>query len=266
MALCHFAFGSLHRAGKLDRQVDSFLEKILIPKKLRSFVCPEFLPVINNPNTLWAKPDSATAIQGNGVTFDEWVPAPPVALLPNDVWMISFVDVPLRKLHSWKPSGHYGRLGVAFTDKFRQRVGVRRVGYYQYPNLLKDPLVISLNRAISDNNVTERDRLSRQVVHYRKPARLWPEINTLFATLKLTADQRGLTEIEKMTYSRYEEGYDFQVELEARIVTSDHNRDVSFAESEVLLIIVPDHPTKMRIEAELSRVWANVPKVIEYPL
>jgi hypothetical protein len=265
MPLCHFAFGSLHRAGKLVEQTDSFLEHILLPKKLHSFVCPEFMPIINSPNALVANPDSARAIEGGGVTFDEWVPAPTVGLLPNDVWMISFVDVPLRKLRQWRPSEHYGKLGIAFTDKFRQRTGAQRVTYYEYPNLARDPFVIELNQAILKNDVKERERLAKMVVERRKPAKLWPEVNGLFAVLKLTAGHSGQTTIEKLTYSRYEEGYDFEVEQEARIVTKEQDRDVTFPEADVLSIIVPNPETKSRIESELGSAWSKVPPVIEYP-
>lgn len=265
MPLCHFAFGSLHRAGNHTEQTASFLEHILLPKTLRSFVCPEFMPIINNPNSLVANPDSARAIDGGGVTFGEWVPAPPVGLLPNDVWMISFVDRPLRKLRSWAPSKHYGKLGIAFTDKFRQRTSAQRVAYYQYPNLARDPLVIELNRAISKNDAKERERLARLVVERRKPAKLWPEINGLFAVLKLTAKENGLTAIDKLTYSRYEEGYDFEVEQEARIVTTEQNRDVPFSEAEVLSIIVPNVEIRSRIESELAHSWSKMPPIIEFP-
>lgn len=265
MPLIHLAFGSHHRAGEIDQQVRAFVEHILLPRKLRSFVCPEFMPIINNPNALVANPNSARAIGDSGITFDEWVPAPPIGLLPNDVWMVSFVNIPFNKLRDWKPSRHYGRLGLAFRDEFRRRNQVRRVNYYQYPDLAKDPLVIALNRAISANNAGERERLSKLVVELRKPARLWREINDLFAVLKLTSRPTDGVAIEKLTYSRYEVGYDFEAEQESRLVTTEQHRDIAFAESEVLAIVVPDARVKAEIEYALIEHWEKMPTVVEYP-
>ena len=82
MQLCHFAFGQLHRDGKHAEQAQAFLESILLPKKLRSSGCPEFMPVLTAHKGLWADPNSAC------------------------------VDIPFNKLRHWSPAEHYGKLGV----------------------------------------------------------------------------------------------------------------------------------------------------------
>ena len=164
MPLIHFAFGGHYRSGDYDGQLSAFLEHILLPRKLRAFSCPEFQPIINNPDARVADPNSARPTGDGGVTFDNYVPAPPVHLLQQNVWMISFVDIPFKRLRRWEPSQHYGKLGIAFTDDFRHRNHVKRVAYYQYPNLAKDPLVIELNRGITTQNTADRKRLWEAVV------------------------------------------------------------------------------------------------------
>lgn len=198
MPLCHFAFGSLHRAGKYGEQAKAFLDNLLLPKRLRSFICPEFMPVLNSTNGFVADPDSARVIDGGGVTFDRYMPSPPVSLLPNDVWMISFVDVPLKKLNHWIPSEHYGKLGIAFTNKFRARNHVQRVAYYdKYANLARDPMVVRLHAAIQAQDEAEIERLHHLVVEQRKPARLWPEINGQFSMLKISMGTDAQTTLRR---------------------------------------------------------------------
>lgn len=266
MPLCHFAFGSLHRAGKRDEQINEFLSNVLLPKRLRSFVCPEFMPVLNSQNALMGDPDSARIVEGYGVSFDKWVPSPPVSLLPNDVWMISFVDVSLKKLRSWEPAEHYGKLGIAFTNKFRERTHALRVTYYdQYANLARDPMVIQLHRAIQAQDKAEIERLQHLVVERRKPARLWPELNSLFSMLKITMGSEAQATLEKITYSRYPQGYDFTMEQEARIVTGEGDRDVHFDESEVLTVIVPDEATKKLVKPRLDGHWSTTPQFFVFP-
>lgn len=265
MPLCHFAFGSLYREGRLVEQVDDFLRNILLPKRLRSFVCPEFMPVINSSAGLTGDPNAACLVDGR-LTFNRWVASPSVSLLPNDVWMISFVDIPLRKLRLWTPASHYGKLGVAFTDEFRIRADVKRVVYYdQYSGLAKDAMVLALHKAIQKQDKLEIEKLYRAVVEYRKPARLWPEFNGLFAALKLSTDAAGQAMFERLTYSRYREGYDFTLEKEARIVTKETTRDVIFDESEVLAVIAPNEETQCLIRATLAKEWVTPPQVIVFP-
>lgn len=265
MPLLHFAFGSFHRSENHEQQLGSFVEHILAPRKLRASICPEFMPMFNDPNALVAVKESARPAEDHLISFDQFVPAPPVSLLPCDVWMVSFVDISLSKLRAWMPSNHYGRLGLAFKKEFQRRYKVRRVSYYQYPNLAKDTLVIAFNRAMMESNESEKERLFNDLVRFRKPSRLWPEFNDQFAPLRLTAQLGGGVAIKKLTYSRYEVGYNFQCEQEARWVTTEHDRDMKFEESDVLAIIAPDGRTRDLIERALKRHWAVQPAVLEYP-
>lgn len=263
MPLCHFAFGSLHRANNLKAQVDAFIENILIPKQLKAFSCPEFLPIINRPGAMLGVPDSAVVTEDGAMTFTSWVKSPPVGLLPCDVWMISFVDVPFKKLAKWVPSTHYGKLGIAFTDAFRRRNQIKNVRYYQLRGLEKDPLVARYNRAIVREVTFEADNISKILLGYRKPAVLWPEFEQLFAMIKFTAGPQGAG-IEKLTYSRYATGYKFHEEHEARWITADTNHSLPFSESDVLKIIVPNSEIGDIVNAALNAKWSGV-HIMVYP-
>jgi hypothetical protein len=265
MPLCHFVFGRLHREGKFNEQLEAFIEHILQPKRLTAFACPEFMPILNSKNALSADPNSAR-ISNGGLTFERWVQSPAVSLMTTEVYMISFVDIPFKKLRSWCPSSHYGKLGIAFTDKFRNREKVQSVSYYDnFLSLSSDPKVISLNDAIKNQDSLSAEKLRSEVVERRKPARLWPELNSLFAVLKLEMGADGVAVFDKLTYSRYPEGYDFTAEREARIVTGKANTSVSFGELDVLAIVVPDQKTKSNIEEYLRQTWMVVPQILVYP-
>jgi len=264
MPVMHFAFGGLHRAGKNQEQLDMFFEHILRPKQLKSFICPEFVPLLNSPNAKIADPDSAYATSDGGVSFSKWVPSPPVSLLPNDIPMISFVDIPFNKLGTWSPADHYGKLGIAFTNLFKSNNSIQRVYYYALPQLEKDELVIKLDRAIKEQNNELKESLWRKILHYRKPAVLWEEINELFAVLKLSAQPEGIN-IDKITYSRYEVGYNFECEKESRIVTESEGDLIKFTENEVLAVIVPNEESKNYIEDKLENSWKKIPKILVYP-
>jgi abortive phage resistance protein AbiGi (putative antitoxin) len=275
MPLIHFSFGSLHRSGEHSEQVEKFLSDILLPKRLKSFGCLEFQPIINNPNAKMANPNSVVPTGDGGVTFAQWIKPPPVSLLQQEVYMICFADIPFKKLKAWSPNEHYGKLGIAFTNKFRKRNNVRNVSYYQYPDLSRDNLVIELNKKfneqmlkpLKDQEKIADSNLFEEVVMYRKPAKLWREINDLFAPLKITKTSTIEVEIEKLTYSRYEIEYDFQVESEARLITSkeEDNRLISFDELDVVAVIAPDEKSKHIIETELKNNWEKPCEVILYP-
>lgn len=265
MPLCHFAFGSLHRAGNLEEQTDSFVNKILLPRVLKAFSCPEFLPIINNPTARWAIPDSVRQEEGGAIEFERWVQSPPVSLLPCDVWMISFCDIPLNKLRTWSPSSHYGKLGIVFTNEFKARHRIKSVQYYELLGLKNDRVARAFNDAVNQYNNEERERLSSILLGYRKPAILWREFEELFGVLMVTAGNCGKTEIEKLTYSRYETGYAFCEEREARWVTSEGNSYLSFEEKDVFRVIVPDSTVGEEIKSALMSSWTRAPEVMIYP-
>jgi hypothetical protein len=264
MPLIHFAFGGHFRDGNTDLQTEEFLEKILSPKTLRSFVCPEFLPRLSVKGGKTAVPASAVETGDGGVTFTEYVQSPPVFLLPCDVPMVSFVDISFKKLKAWEPSNHYGQLGIAFTNEFKRRHSAKHVGYYQQANLARDPKVLALDEAYRSDNVKLQKVLVEEILNLRKPARLWEEFITLFTPLKLTKEECGVT-IDRITYSRYEVGYDFTTEHEVRIVTEQEGNLVEFEEKEVLALIAPNEKVRSELIAFTDANWSSKINVMVYP-
>lgn len=265
MSLCHFVFGSLYREDRLEEQAEEFIEKILLPRSLKASPCPEFLPIVNNPGAKWAVPKSAVQLEGGGVSFGRWVQSPPVALLPRDVWMISFCDVPLKKLHQWGPSNHYGQLGIVFTNDFKRRHGIRNVQYYKLRGLEKDRLVKEYNAAVSRSDAVERESLSKTLLGFRKPEVLWREFEELFGMLRVSVTGDGATNIDQITYSRYETGYVFSDEREARWVTEEGAQFLPFEEKDVLKLIVPNLEIGTQVGNALEASWAHVPELMVYP-
>lgn len=123
MPIIHFAFGRHYRAREPEKQVDVFIKFILATRKLKAGICPEFLPILSAQGQMVPTAAFATDKGGGIIMFDKpehFKPAPPIRLLPEDVPMVSFVDIPFNKLCRWAPSNHYGRLGIAFTNDFRR--------------------------------------------------------------------------------------------------------------------------------------------------
>lgn len=266
MPLCHFAYGSLYREGRIEEQAEETLQNILLPKKLLSFPCREFMPILNSPSASWANPHSATVSEDGAIEFRQYTAAPAVALLPMDIFMICFVDIPLKKLRNWSPASHYGKVGIVFKDAFRARANVRNVVYYSdYRDFRKDPKVIALNKAINEGDSRKIEALRPSVVEYRKPARLWPELNNEFVALQVGYDKSGCVSIKPLTYDRYDVGYDFTAEREARILTDEDDREVYFSESDVLAIVTPDTRTQTMFESALEKAWSTLPVIKVFP-
>lgn len=266
MPLIHFAFGGLHREGRKQEQLKQFVEHILTPQNLRSFVCPEFVPIINSPNAKWGDPDSVRVTE-EGCLSISMVESPPVALQPCDVSMISFVDIPFKKIKNWTPSEHYGKLGISFKNSFKSSNNVTKVSYYTLPALERDPLVVKLNKAMNSNNANNaniKNNLRNQLLHYRKPGVLWKEFNGLFAPMRISNSVSGV-DIEKITYSRYKIGYDFKSERESRIITENAGDLITFSKEDVLAIIVPDEKARNYL-INLSNIdWLKEVEIIVYP-
>ena len=262
MPLLHFAFGSLAREKLFTEQIDAFCEKILTPMRLRASICPEFLPILNNSGAQWAIPNSAQVTPYGGVTFRESINSPPVALAPADVWMLCFANLPIRKLRQWPHAEHYGKLAIVFKNSFRSQVNAKAVSYYQLHELQHDPKVIAYNEAIKQKQQVEE--LAQELLAYRKPAKLWPEFRQLFGLTSIQNNPNGLT-VEHITYSRYQDGYEFFTEAESRIVTDENNQHIPFNECDVLKIITPSPEGKNHIQNWLMKNWTIQPPVIIYP-
>ena len=262
MPLLHFAFGNLAREQLFTEQIDAFCEKILASMSLRASICPEFLPILNNSRAQWAIPNSAQITPDGGVAFKEGTNSPPVALLPADVWMLCFANLPITKLRQWPHAEHYGKLAIVFSNRFRSQVNAKPVSYYQLHELQNDPKVIVYNEAIKQKQQVEE--LAQELLAYRKPAKLWPKFRQLFGSISIQNNPTGLA-IEHITYSRYQDGYEFFTEAESRVVTDEYNQYIPFNESDVLEIIAPSIDGKNHIQNWLIKNWTTQPPVTVYP-
>ena len=260
----HFVFGSDYRSGKLARQVENFIELILKTRQLKASICPEFLPLPGCRGGKLLAPNPESVTEDGAVFFKEVGETAPVILLKEDVWLLSFVCIPFKKLSHWAPSDHYGKLGIAFSDRFSRRAQIRHVSYYELHGLERDPLVVKHNQARFNNDGATTQRLHDQLVAYRKPARLWPEFQNLYAIFRLTRTDDGV-DVSKITYDRYPTGYDFRQERETRILLTEESQYLNFKETDVLKIIVPDTEIKKTVEKFLVANWQVQPEVIVYP-
>ncbi|OYU00725.1 MAG: hypothetical protein CFE36_14300 [Sphingomonadaceae bacterium PASS1] len=190
MALLHFAFGKHFREGRLDNQIQETCQMILGPRKLRGGSCPEFLPQLTNAGSLRAVPGSGQLVPNGALTFPQMVASPKVGLLPCDKWMLCFTDIPLNKLANWPAIAHYGQLAIAFQKSFQNRLGIKRVQYYELNRLHTDRKVIAYNQAQGSKAVQE---LANELLMFRKPKKQWPEFRKLYGMTKISAGPSGVT-------------------------------------------------------------------------
>lgn len=258
MALVHFAFGAYAREGKIDRQVEMTCEHILGKRTLKGAKCPEFLPILTNKGAVMGAPKSFSALGNGGVSPMQWVPSPPVMLMPDDAWMISFTDLPVKKLPNWPCIEYYGELAIIFSNEFRKRVGARRVEYYELSRLPYDKLVIKLNDSIKDGKLDRN--LSTKCLNFRKPRVLWSEFKELFGVVEVKFGQ-GEASVAVHTYDRYPVGYQFEKEREVRVVMRPDDLFLPFEETDVVGIIAPNEDSAIHIRSFCKNNWSVVPDV-----
>ncbi|RDK04607.1 hypothetical protein DLM46_01685 [Paraburkholderia lacunae] len=258
----HFAFGSDAKTGNINSQAEKTLEYILIPKRLRGSTCEEFIPAFPNPNSLWGDIGNSKIGSGNGIVIENWKRPPPVSFLPNQVCMFCMTDIPFRKLASSPHSGEYGKLGIAFTNQFIKRMAARPVLYYEIDDLKTDPLVLQYHEALEKHSET-LDLLRRQLLTFRKPAKLWPDfLESKVAKIEII---NGQAELSVSHYSRYPVGYDFTKEHEVRICLQADNPYIDFSEEDVQSLIAPNEHIAMMLRRELETKWKAIPEILIFP-
>jgi len=231
-----------------------FIANILDPMELRASQCPEFIPVLQPIGVTLLRPSTA-ATQANSTTLALVPQNVPVIMLREDVWMISFVNIALNKLSNWKPIDHYGRLGLAFTDQFRERVRARLVNYYEYDSLNNDPLTlthedVTFLRRHEDPLVRERH------LYFRKPAKMTPQFReaTIHVRIKM---ENGVPHAIASTYDRYEIGYEFSQEREARVVKTGEAPSERFTVQDILCLIAPDEERATALKNYVRVRWGG---------
>ncbi|MCE2926789.1 MAG: hypothetical protein LW823_03990 [Rickettsiales bacterium] len=260
MALIHFAFGRYARDGDIDTQVTNTCEMILGPRKLRAASCPEFIPILNTPNSISFLPESAQRIP-NGVRLNKLVPSPPISLLREDILMLCFSDLALSKLKNWPCLNHYAQLAIVFTDMFKKRIGARPVHYYELAHLPNDRKVIEFNQASNQGIQSEKiQKLKEELLIYRKPKVMWPEFRKLYGVIRVSQ-----TNFKVITYDDYTEGYNFSAEYEARVIMNKEKTFIQFEEKDVLKIFAPTIDAKLQLTQFLTKNWKQAPLIELFP-
>ena len=87
----------------------------------------------------------------------------------------------------------------------------------------------------------------------------------LITALTISFQAQGNMTVEPVTYSRYDVGYNFEEEMEARMVMSKEVQEFGFLETDVLALIVPDGKAEEKIMAYLRKAWTVIPSIMIYP-
>lgn len=277
----HFAFGQLGKRGLIEQQCSQFIELILSHKRLMISKCTEFLPFLPRPNGVQFDKDGTPFIgheidlrkgevcisdDGAALSFDFsnmgiFKKEQHINYAPEDVLMISFIDIPFNKLRRSNHWREYGKLGIVFTDEFYKRTKLRHVFYYTENDVLRDKVIKRWNDGMRDKNlsVAELATLKNEITLFRKPARLFNNFSRSVTAVL------SPTDVKFVTYDRYPEGYDFTQERECRLAFTGDVKYLNFDESDIYMIIVPGEREKHLIENYLASAWSVVPLVRLHP-
>lgn len=270
----HFAFGSLGKQGKTEEQTKQVVDLILREKRLLVSKCKEFIPAYPKKGSKRI-PTKMFKVTGEGeasVTFypkedPHWFDKLPdntsIHYLPINIPMICFTKISFNQLNNSAHSSEYGKFGLAFSDDFLKKEGMRQVFYYTETSLWDDELIRKWNYHENEMSKADKTNLEKEIVSYRKPATLFPTFKES-VIMKLTSQSEGTT-IEYLTYDRYPENYNFEKENEYRIVFDEGVDYLLFEESNLFMIIVPDVKSKEEVKVFLKKNWTSQPIVKIYP-
>lgn len=279
----HFAFGS--DKHNLHIQADKFISNILEPKRLLVSKCEEFIPVLpiigsqrvnlNDQSAKLYKDDKYCEVRIKiPMNYHRaklaTVSGSDILYIPETVPMVCFIKIQLSKLKCSPHSSEYGKLGIAFTNDFIKKLGVKPVQYYDEQSVYRDPLIKKWNCMLhmesgSHNDIKEKARLVKEITAYRKPRYLWENFSKNHATvMKISSESDS---IFFWKYDRYPLGYEFFKELEHRVAFDgeDHPEYIYFNDQDILKIIAPNDEINMKIKNSLERNFMFRPEVITFP-
>ena len=276
----HFAFGQLGREGRETEQTQQLIEKILIPRQLKTSKCVEFLPVWPDPiNTDWridvakmAKLNSQKLDEDDVLEFVETTRTDATVIyLPVPVQMVCFIDIALRKLKNSPHRFSYGKLGLAFTKNFYSRVEAKHVRYYTESSLRNDAKIAEYNCNKGQSGPSNR-KLEIEIAHYRKPAKLFENFQK--SIVQIIRKHSNVVKTSEFTYDRYPPDYDFTAENEVRCAVSDDSNYVRqidgefylpFDEEELYCVIVPDGSVGEALSRFFEQSWKARPAISVFP-
>jgi hypothetical protein len=281
----HFAFGDLGRNHKIEEQACQVIDLILRKRCLKAAKCKEFIPSFNVKGAIEIPPESFRSMQGGiaeaPIDLDNIGDLPnaqPVSYSHADVEMVCFINISFNKLKTSHHNVHYGKFGLAFTDKYIKAINAKPVNYYTEKWLMSDFFIKKFCEKKSVIKTEIKKQFLEEILFYNKPATLYS--NFLQSVIKISShvDGTDLT-IFNLTYDRYPADYDFQNENEYRVAfgysestpydlpkpLDDESHFLPFREQDVFKIITPDQKSKASIENYLNNNWDQKPEVIIYP-
>jgi hypothetical protein len=183
--------------------------------------------------------------------------------LPEDVSMICFIQIAFHQLRTSNHHSEYGKFGIVLTNKFLKDNFLHPVYYYSEESLYHNPAILKWNYGNKSGKLTQSERhlLEEEITSYRKPIRLFSDFEKSITHI-INFNNGKTPKTDCFTYNRYPIGYDFSQENEYRIVIKEC---LSFKETDLFMIIVPDHDSKDIIDNYLNKNWIHKPKVELYP-
>ena len=276
----HFAFASLK--DNTVQQTNAVIQNILAQKRLKFSKNPEFIPVCQ-PNIhprFKGKQVYHIALESFKQSEKEGVlanlqdlkfirPESDIHYLPFEIGMICFIKISLKQLGKSPHSFEYGRLGLAFTDRFLNHNGIKAVHYFEEASLFTDPLVVKWNLKfayrpnLSQKDQKEKKELETQILAYRKPATLFKSFReSRMLAITNTESEMNMKIVD--VYDRYPTEYNFQEEKEWRIVSYDEEV-LGFSENDLYMVIVPNDQSRMTLSNYFESEWKETPRVCVYP-
>lgn len=86
----------------------------------------------------------------------------------------------------------------------------------------------------------------------------------MFAQLRISNGTGGI-DIEKITYSRYYVGYNFESEQESRVVTENEGDLIYFSTDDILSVVVPNESSKDYMRKLPHVDWLKSVDIRVYP-
>jgi hypothetical protein len=265
----HFAFGALGREGEIQEQTKVVIDCILKEKRLKANKCEEFIPIFPDQNSKPIPLKPFKAVEGRTdlvvakIDRERIVDIDNIRYLPEDVPMICFIKIAFSQLKNSMLHKEYGKLGIVLTNDFLRARGIKPVHYYTEESLWNDQLIKKWNYDAEGLNKGEKSKLAKEIVSFRKPAKLFPSFRK--SVTHIIQFGSGKPQTSYFTYNRYAEGYDFTKENEYRIVFDEGNEYLHFKEDDLYMIIAPNLEAQKTIETFLNENWRAKPKVKVYP-
>jgi len=275
----HFAFSGLK--DNIDVQIHALLDHILNEKRLKYGINPEFIPVFRqhiHPKftdkkvvdiTLESFKETSNGAMVNLTNLKTLKYKSDIHYLRQDVKMICFTKIAFNKLENYPHSQTYGKLGIVLNENFLRKKEITPVQYYSEESLFKDSLINKWNLDfaykpnLSQEELRYKKDLEIQILAFRKPSKLFKTFSES-RRLAIEKTEFGVDIRIEDAYERYPIGYNFQNEIEWRIVSLDEEY-LEFSEDNLDLVMVPNEQSKFILLKYFESEWNKAPEVHIFP-